>query len=207
MRPRLRSYFLSFFILHIIVTTKTIYKGDDFIMLFELLLSEQEKCTNAEINRICVQTIPMLMQKIEMLEAENELLQQKINDMQPKTKRMPKAERVLINGNAMIVFFSDGTKSVAKCHPKDVFNKEAGFAICLAKRFISGKTFHAELDRLGLLLAEDKDESQAANAEDEILMDSEDISLLPSNEAPAKVKKSDKQDKKKSDTKKSKKTK
>jgi hypothetical protein len=45
-----------------------------------------------------------------------------------------KVKRVMINGPATIVFWEDGTKTVAKCLPEDKFDFEKGIAICFMKK-------------------------------------------------------------------------
>lgn len=45
-----------------------------------------------------------------------------------------KVERVMVNGPATIVFWKDGTKTVAKCLPEDKFDLEKGIAICFMKK-------------------------------------------------------------------------
>ena len=43
-------------------------------------------------------------------------------------------DRVIFSNPATIVFFEDGTKAVAKCHPDDVYDEHAGIAVAIAKR-------------------------------------------------------------------------
>lgn len=45
-----------------------------------------------------------------------------------------KVKRVMINGPATIVFWEDGTKTVAKCLPEDKFDFEKGIALCFMKK-------------------------------------------------------------------------
>lgn len=45
-----------------------------------------------------------------------------------------KVKRVIVNGPATIVFWEDGTKTVAKCLPEDKFDFEKGIAICFMKK-------------------------------------------------------------------------
>ena len=45
--------------------------------------------------------------------------------------------RVVYSEPATIVFWSDGTKTVAKCDEKDIYSKEAGLAICCIKKLSS----------------------------------------------------------------------
>ena len=43
-------------------------------------------------------------------------------------------KKVIFNPPATIVFWSDGTKTVVKCHVKDIFDPEKGLAMAVAKR-------------------------------------------------------------------------
>ena len=47
---------------------------------------------------------------------------------------MPEIERVIFNPPATIVFFDDGSKTVVRCSPNDVFDREKGIALCVMKR-------------------------------------------------------------------------
>lgn len=51
-------------------------------------------------------------------------------------------ERVVYNNPATIMFFSDGTKTVAKTHNADVYNKETGFILCLLKKLAGTTNVH-----------------------------------------------------------------
>jgi len=48
-------------------------------------------------------------------------------------------KEVMYNNPATIVFWNDGTKTVAKCHAEDKYSKETGLAICILKR-LAGNT-------------------------------------------------------------------
>lgn len=48
-------------------------------------------------------------------------------------------ENVLFHGPATVVFFNDGTKSVVKCQPYEVFDREKGIATACAKRLLGNK--------------------------------------------------------------------
>lgn len=48
-------------------------------------------------------------------------------------------KKVIFNNPATIVFWSDGTKTVAKAHGKDKFDKEIGLTVCIAKRALKNK--------------------------------------------------------------------
>ena len=43
-------------------------------------------------------------------------------------------KKVIFNPPATIVFWSDGTKTVVKCHVNDIFDPEKGLAMAVAKR-------------------------------------------------------------------------
>ncbi len=51
-----------------------------------------------------------------------------------KVWAMPIIKKVIFNEPATIVFWLDGTKTVVKCGEDDVFNKDAGIALCLMKK-------------------------------------------------------------------------
>lgn len=48
--------------------------------------------------------------------------------------------KVTYSGPATVAFWSDGTKTVTKCSPADVYNKETGLAICMLKKIIGAKS-------------------------------------------------------------------
>lgn len=51
-----------------------------------------------------------------------------------KVWNMPKIKKVIFNEPATIVYWTDGTKTVVKCGEDDIFNKDAGIALCLMKK-------------------------------------------------------------------------
>ena len=53
-------------------------------------------------------------------------------------------KKVIFNGPATIILWDDGTKTVVKCKEGDPYSKEAGFALCLLKKW-SGNDFHKVL--------------------------------------------------------------
>lgn len=59
---------------------------------------------------------------------------------------LPKPRKLIVNGPATIVLWSDGTKTVAKCNTDEPFDPEKGVAIAIAKRFISGNKLHRMFD-------------------------------------------------------------
>lgn len=63
------------------------------------------------------------------------------NDFLAKTFNLPKPtiKNVIFNNPATVVMWSDGTKVVVKCQPGDVYSKETGLALCIAKKFLGNK--------------------------------------------------------------------
>lgn len=49
-------------------------------------------------------------------------------------------KNVIFNDPATVVFWSDGSKTVVKCQPNDVYDKETGLAMCIAKKFFGNKS-------------------------------------------------------------------
>lgn len=68
----------------------------------------------------------------------------------PWLKQPVKPERVIFNGPATIVLWSDGKKTVVKCH-NEPFDYEKGLAMAIVKRFVPRADFNRllndELDR------------------------------------------------------------
>lgn len=52
---------------------------------------------------------------------------------------------IIVNKPAVIVFFADGTKTIAKCHKKDKFSLETGISICLTKKLLGSNNLYHEL--------------------------------------------------------------
>ena len=50
--------------------------------------------------------------------------------------------RVLYNGPATIIFWSDGTKTMTKCHDVDHYSAEVGFINAYLKRVVGSKEVH-----------------------------------------------------------------
>ena len=48
-------------------------------------------------------------------------------------------KKVIFNDPATIVYWKDGTKTVVKCQDGDVYDKEKGLAMCVAKKFFGNK--------------------------------------------------------------------
>ena len=48
-------------------------------------------------------------------------------------------KKVIFNDPATVVIWSDGTKTVVKCQPGDVYSKELGLAMCISKKYLGNK--------------------------------------------------------------------
>jgi hypothetical protein len=59
---------------------------------------------------------------------------------------IPELEDVWFYEPATIVWFSDGTKSVAICGYDDTYDRETGVAICLCKRMLGNKEYRELMD-------------------------------------------------------------
>lgn len=49
---------------------------------------------------------------------------------------LPQPINVIFNGPATIVYWNDGTKTVVKCQPGDVFNAETGLTTAMLKKYM-----------------------------------------------------------------------
>lgn len=56
------------------------------------------------------------------------------------THRLPMPDKVIFNNPATIVIWSDGSKTVVKCHNED-FDPEKGLAMAICKKFL-GSAYH-----------------------------------------------------------------
>ena len=67
----------------------------------------------------------------------NDIYEIKFMDWWSIAPRAPK--QVIYNDPATIVLWDDGTKTVVKCHPEDVYDPEKGFLLCCAKKLFGNK--------------------------------------------------------------------
>ena len=60
------------------------------------------------------------------------------------TQFRPDIKKIIFNDPATIILWNDGTKTVVKCGPDDVYDPEKGYVMCLLKRFCGNDTamFH-----------------------------------------------------------------
>lgn len=62
----------------------------------------------------------------------------------------PKPKDIIFHNPATIVKWSDGTKTVVKCHEEDTYDKEKGLALCYVKKFCGDNTSRGLNDILKL---------------------------------------------------------
>lgn len=58
---------------------------------------------------------------------------------------IPKPVRVIFNDPATIVFWEDGTKTVAKAQAGDLFNKQRGVVVCMLKKMMGNDNSYNKL--------------------------------------------------------------
>lgn len=57
--------------------------------------------------------------------------------------KVPGIKNVIFNAPATIVFWADGTKTIVKCGPNDIYDPEKGLAMAIAKKhFGNDNCFH-----------------------------------------------------------------
>lgn len=60
----------------------------------------------------------------------------------------PKIQKVIFNNPATIILWTDGTKTVVKCQPGDIYDKEKGFAMAYLKKLLGNdNTFNKEINK------------------------------------------------------------
>lgn len=69
----------------------------------------------------------------------NEFVNKLCNQIIKDSKCKPQIKRVLYKNPAVIVFWTDNTKTVAKCAESDVFDREKGFMIAVLKKYLSSR--------------------------------------------------------------------
>lgn len=55
------------------------------------------------------------------------------------SRKIDSIKRVIFNDPATIVLWNDGTKTVVKCQDGDIYDKEKGLALCIAKKYLGNK--------------------------------------------------------------------
>lgn len=56
-------------------------------------------------------------------------------------------KKVIYNEPATIIFWEDGSKTVAKCEKNEKFDKEKGFMVALLKKTFGNRDLHKALER------------------------------------------------------------
>lgn len=56
-------------------------------------------------------------------------------------------KKIMYKPPATIVFWNDGTKTVAVCEKEDTYNRELGFALCVLKKKYGNKKVHDMFDK------------------------------------------------------------
>lgn len=57
-------------------------------------------------------------------------------------KNLPSmVEKIVYNGPATIIFWSDGTKTVIKCHEGDQFDEVTGFLLCCLRKMMTQNSY------------------------------------------------------------------
>ena len=70
----------------------------------------------------------------------------KKNEKNFKPLFIPKIKNVMFRNPATIVWFEDGSKTVAIAGHGDKYDKEVGLAICMLKRVLGNKEYRAIMD-------------------------------------------------------------
>lgn len=64
------------------------------------------------------------------------------------TTSKPRIQKVIFNNPATIILWTDGTKTVVKCQPGDIYDKEKGFAMAYLKKLLGNdNTFNKEINK------------------------------------------------------------
>lgn len=79
----------------------------------------------------------------------------KNNDPADKSKAPIKPKRVIYNGPATIVYWTDGTKTVVKHDPHDKYSKRMGLFLCHLKKLCgnNSRAFNDLFDRMQEIIA------------------------------------------------------
>lgn len=63
--------------------------------------------------------------------------------------KIPKIKKIIFNNPATIIYWKDGTKTVVKTSPDDVFNEEIGVAMAYMKKIFEGsRKFKKTIEKL-----------------------------------------------------------
>lgn len=101
------------------------------------------KCKNKEMAFVLLKTIGELSNDKDKSKIFANALNTVYNSFEVKD--------ILVNGQATIVFWADGTKTVVKCGPDDSYDVEKAVAMCFMKKALGSRSMHKIFD-----LAEDR---------------------------------------------------
>lgn len=60
----------------------------------------------------------------------------------------PRIQKVIFNDPATIILWTDGSKTVVKCQPGDIYDREKGFAMAYLKKLLGNdNTFNKEINK------------------------------------------------------------
>lgn len=96
---------------------------------------------NGEKIPVCIETIRQSWDTYPEFEGHfleiSPLLTQKTQNQYDDRMRIKK---VIFNDPATIVLWKDGTKTVVKCQPGDIYSEEYGLALCIAKKALGNQS-------------------------------------------------------------------
>lgn len=77
----------------------------------------------------------------------------------------PGVAKVIVNGPATIIFWTDGTKSIVKCQDDEQFDLEKGIAMCFARKALGNENKYHKYIRKAVKMAEDYIKEHTIDAE------------------------------------------
>ena len=91
---------------------------------------------------------PDLVKSFREVEArmEKEAKEKELREKQVKNKRLRRMiKKVILNDPCTIILWSDGTKTVTKCHELDSYDPEKGILACMAKKLYENTNLFNEI--------------------------------------------------------------
>lgn len=77
----------------------------------------------------------------------------------------PGVAKVIVNGPATIIFWTDGTKSIVKCQDDEEFDLEKGIALCFVRKALGNENKYHKHIRKAVKMAEDYIEEHTIDTE------------------------------------------
>ena len=78
---------------------------------------------------------------MERAEEESKLLQAQLQNKRLRAM----VKKVIFSGDRTIIMWNDGTKTVTQCHEFDVYDKEKGILVCMAKKLYENTNLFNEV--------------------------------------------------------------